>query len=110
MNRILPFSRRFTIDIDVRMPYGLNLSPNRTSAQIAGHTAINKNVPAYQFIINPSDAVLENLATAQNARKSYIDSILSLINVVPNPYYSYSAYETASQLETKVRFVNIPTG
>ena len=30
--------------------------------------------------------------------------------MVPNPYYSYSTYETASQLETKVRFVNVPTG
>jgi hypothetical protein len=98
------------IDIDVRMPYGLNLSPNRTSAQIAGNAAINRNVPAYQFIINPSDAVLENLATAQDARKSYVDSILALVNVVPNPYYSYSDYETASQLETKVRIINLPTG
>ena len=31
-----------------------------------------------------------------------------MINVVPNPYYSYSNYETASQLETKVRFTNVP--
>ena len=30
--------------------------------------------------------------------------------MVPNPYYSYSNYETASQLETKVRIVNLPVG
>ena len=42
------------------------------------------------------------------ARKSYQDSILSRISVVPNPYYSYSTYETLSQLETKVRFINVP--
>ena len=34
--------------------------------------------------------------------------ILDQIGVVPNPYYSYSTYETLSQLETKVRFVNVP--
>lgn len=33
---------------------------------------------------------------------------MSAINVVPNPYYSYSTYETTSQLETKVRFINVP--
>ena len=33
-----------------------------------------------------------------------------MISVVPNPYYSYSKYETASQLETKVRIINLPTG
>ena len=51
-----------------------------------------------------------NLATTSDSRKSYIDSLLAGINVVPNPYYSYSEYETTSQLETKVRIVNLPTG
>ena len=99
-----------TIDIDIRTPYNKYMSFNGTDASRTGNTAINKNMPVYQFVINASDAVLENLATANNARQSYIDSILSLINVVPNPYYSYSNYETASQLETKVRFINLPTG
>jgi hypothetical protein len=54
--------------------------------------------------------VLEKLATAESARQSYKDSLLAQINVVPNPYYSYSKYETGSQLETKVRIVNLPTG
>jgi hypothetical protein len=71
---------------------------------------INKNMPAYQFRLNASDAVLENLATGADARKTYQDSLLAAINVVPNPYYSYSKYETTSQLETKVRIVNLPTG
>ena len=99
-----------TIDIDVRTPYNKFMSFNGTDASRTGNTAINKNMPVYQFVINSSDAVLENLATSNNARQSYIDSILSLINVVPNPYYSYSNYETSSQLETKVRFINLPTG
>ena len=99
-----------TIDIDIRTPYNKYMSFNGTEAVRTGYTAINKNMPVYQFVINESDAVIENIATAANARQSYIDSLLAMINVVPNPYYSYSNYETASQLETKVRFINLPTG
>ncbi|MBP5680709.1 MAG: hypothetical protein J6X31_06640, partial [Bacteroidales bacterium] len=99
-----------TVDIDIRTPYSKYMGFNGTDALRTGNAAINKNMPVYQFVINSSDAVLENLATDNNARKSYVDSLLSLINVVPNPYYSYSNYETASQLETKVRFINLPTG
>ena len=35
------------------------------------------------------------------------DSILSLINVVPNPYYAYSNYET-NRLDNLVKIVNLP--
>ncbi|HLP13769.1 MAG TPA: hypothetical protein VK177_17680 [Flavobacteriales bacterium] len=35
------------------------------------------------------------------------DSILALINVVPNPYYAYSAYE-ANRLDNRVKIVNLP--
>ena len=99
-----------TINIDVRTPYGNYMSPNRTTS--ASSTAVNKNheMPVYQFVLAAEDAVRENIATASNARQEYIDSLLGQINVVPNPYYSYSDYETASQLETKVRIVNLPTG
>lgn len=99
-----------TIDIDVRSPYGRYMSANGTTSARAGVDNVNVNMPAYQFQIEASDAVLENLATREDARKSYVDSILNMITVVPNPYYSYSNYETASQLETKVRITNLPTG
>ncbi len=99
-----------TIDIDVRAPYGNFLSRNNTTSVAAGVQNCNRELPIYQFVINESDAAINNRATASNARQEYIDSILSLINVVPNPYYSYSDYETASQLETKVRIINLPTG
>lgn len=33
---------------------------------------------------------------------------LDLINVVPNPYYAYSAYETG-RLDTRVKIINLPT-
>ncbi len=99
-----------TIDIDVRAPYNPYLATNHTTSTDAGAVVANKEMPAYQFYLSSSDAVIENLATASNARQEYIDSLLGAINVVPNPYYSYSEYETASQLETKVRIVNLPTG
>ena len=95
-----------TVNIDIRAPYNRFLSQNGTKIT----RPVNNNMPAYQFVINASDAVLENLATKEGATQSYKDSLLSQINVVPNPYYSYSQYETASQLETKVRIVNLPTG
>ncbi|MBQ9417021.1 MAG: hypothetical protein IJU19_00370 [Bacteroidales bacterium] len=99
-----------TVDLDVRIPYNRNMSPNMTTNTQCGLTDLNSNMPAYQFRLGGSDAVLENLATASNDQQTYADSLLNLINVVPNPYYSYSNYETASQLETKVRIVNLPTG
>lgn len=99
-----------TIHIDVRSPYGTYMSTNKTTSVNAGAALRNHEMPAYQFVLGPDDAVLENIATASNARQDYIDSLLGRINIVPNPYYSYSNYETASQLETKVRIINLPTG
>jgi hypothetical protein len=99
-----------TVDIDVRTPYGSFLGPNKTQSASAGFTRVNREMPVYQFVLSAKDAVLENLATRDNAQQRYIDSLLGQINIVPNPYYSYSQYETSSQLETKVRIVNLPTG
>ena len=99
-----------TIDIDVRSPYGRYMSHNGTTNTDCGLENINNNMPTYLFRLSEKDAVLEGLATSGNDSKSYADSLLGLINVVPNPYYSYSYYETASQLETKVRIINLPTG
>lgn len=98
------------IDIDVRVPYGTYMSRNNTTSQAAGTSRANHEMPAYQFVMGSNDAAINGLATRDNARQEYIDSLLGLINVVPNPYYSYSSYETASQLETKVRIVNLPIG
>ena len=99
-----------TINIDVRHPYGNNLSFSGTTSAHANINNVNNDKPAYQFVINSSEVVLNDLATRSNARQDYVDSLLGAINVIPNPYYSYSHYETSSQLETKVRIVNLPTG
>ncbi|MBP5548075.1 MAG: hypothetical protein J6X58_04180 [Bacteroidales bacterium] len=97
-----------TIDINVNNRYGMYLGDNKTTRQNAGMTAINNNNPMFRFELGDDIITLTNQASGDNARQSYKDSIMDAINVVPNPYYSYSTYETQSQLETKVRFINVP--
>ena len=53
-----------TINIDVRAPYGTYMSANRTSSINSGAVLKNHEMPAYQFVLGPDDAVLENIATA----------------------------------------------
>jgi hypothetical protein len=47
-----------------------------------------------------------DIATRINNNSAAV-SALDLINVVPNPYYSYSDYET-DQLDNRVKIVNLP--
>jgi len=97
-----------TIDIDVPTQYASYYGPNNVTRRPAAEVE-NGNRPMYMFELSEEIATRTGKALADNATKDYRDSLLSLINVVPNPYYSASAYETASQLETKVRFVNLPS-
>ena len=97
-----------TIELNVNNRYGKYLGDNGTKPENAGLTTVNDNNPMYMFELTPDIVTLTNVATKADARQSYKDSIMEAINVVPNPYYSYSTYETASQLETKVRFINVP--
>jgi hypothetical protein len=60
---------------------------------------INKYLPVYKFNTASLATKKNDLVTAKAA--------LSLINVVPNPYYAYSAYET-SQLDNRVKITNLP--
>jgi hypothetical protein len=63
-------------------------------------TVLNENAgfPMYQFTIN--SPTLKIQATS-------LESVLDNINVVPNPYYGYSEYET-SKLDNRVKVVNLP--
>ena len=53
----------------------------------------------YEF--NTSDLISEDGNNKQAV------SALDLINVVPNPYYGYSEYET-SQLDNRIKITNLP--
>lgn len=61
--------------------------------------SLNNWRPAYRFSTDGLETVKNDDATAETA--------LDMMDIVPNPYYAYSAYET-SRVENKVRFVNLP--
>lgn len=81
-----------TIKLRVKKQYGTQLS--------------NLNDPSSpheqpRFRFNTSDIAPEQgVAAGKDAMK--------LINIVPNPYYAYSAYE-GSQLDNRVKITNLPT-
>ena len=55
--------------------------------------------PSYYFTTTGLQTVVQHNEVAKNA--------LDLINIVPNPYYAYSAYET-SRIDNVVKFTNLP--
>ncbi|MEO5674322.1 MAG: hypothetical protein ABIQ74_06720, partial [Chitinophagales bacterium] len=59
----------------------------------------NAGMPRYTFSTASLAAVPQNTPTAIAA--------LDTINVVPNPYYAYSAYEQ-SQLDNRIKITNLP--
>ena len=62
------------------------------------------NYPNYRF---STEGIAPTVMTAE----SQVDSVMDLINVVPNPYYAYSTYEgveNGGQLDTRVRITNLP--
>ncbi len=59
----------------------------------------NGNFPFYKFSMAAQAAQVKQEEVAKGA--------LSLINVVPNPYYAYSNYEN-NQLDNRIKIVNLP--
>lgn len=59
----------------------------------------NLNKPMYTFNTAELKTTVQDNEAAKDA--------LSLINVVPNPYYAYSAYET-NQLDNRIKITNLP--
>jgi hypothetical protein len=53
----------------------------------------------YSFTTKGQEAITADANTLNNG--------LSLINIVPNPYYAFSAYET-SKLDNRVKITNVP--
>ncbi len=94
-----------TIDLNVTKPYTQYYSANNTSPSQCGLTVQNANNPMYLFEITSDIVTLTNQSSSNENLKN---SILDNISVIPNPYYSSSAYETSSQLDTRVRVANLP--
>ena len=62
-------------------------------------TGVNNGYPAYELELRG--------VTAEDVPLSEADSILSFINVVPNPYYGYSEYEIDA-FSNRIRITNLP--
>ncbi|MAR66304.1 MAG: hypothetical protein CL833_03520 [Crocinitomicaceae bacterium] len=61
--------------------------------------AANEWYPLYRFTTTDIATITSNNDTAVSA--------LDLINVVPNPYYAYSAYES-NKLDSRIKITNLP--
>ncbi len=83
-----------TIHLRVAKPYDTNWGANWKNPN-----PVNNNYPMYSFSTNGLQVETSNDSAAQAA--------LNLINIVPNPYYGYSSYES-SRLDTRVRIINLP--
>jgi hypothetical protein len=86
-------SNEVKVRIRVSKPYKSNYSTYGSS------TPQNNNYPMYTFSTDDLETIKKDAETAKNA--------LDIINIVPNPYYAYSTYET-SQLDNRVRITNLP--
>ncbi|MEM8907978.1 MAG: hypothetical protein AAGD05_09055 [Bacteroidota bacterium] len=63
-------------------------------------TGENNSYPAYEIR-------LDNVEAEAIEGETEVDSVLNLVNVVPNPYYGFSDYEN-SQFSTVVKITNLP--
>jgi hypothetical protein len=77
------------VKLRVERPY-----ENFTTASL-----VNASLPYYEFDMTGFEVELGNA--------SAMDSALAMIDVVPNPYYAYSEYET-NKLDNRIKIVNLP--
>ncbi len=70
-----------------------------SKARVIEHTSINSFNPTYSFNTNEIYAEKQKLIASENRIKD--------INIVPNPYYGYSSYET-NQIDNRVKVTNLP--
>jgi hypothetical protein len=94
---------RQLLETEVRLSLGV-AKPYRTYLDYTGSPepyvpARNGGRPLYAFSTS-GFAVQTGVAEVLN-------EVLDIINVVPNPYYAFSGYET-SRLDNRVKFINLP--
>jgi hypothetical protein len=99
-------------DVTVKLRVGKSYKPGYSAAYYKGNNThwnyldtslapLNKNIPMYQFST-------DGIAT-HTSQHDVAVSALDLINVVPNPYYAYSDYETSPQdLDHEILITNLP--
>lgn len=90
-----PGSELLESDVKVR----LRVSSEYEKYQPWGNERNNSN-PMYQFSTS-------GVATETGNTQLVKNEVLDTINVVPNPYYAYSNYET-SRLDNRIKIINLP--
>ena len=89
------------IKLRVSRPYMRYSSRWYEDASQAPNASQNQGYPMYQF-------TTKNLVPVSvNKTEETMDTLLSEINIVPNPYYGFSQYEQTA-LQNYVRIVNLP--
>jgi hypothetical protein len=86
-------------DVKIRLRVGKPYERWYSAEDIGSSSPQNDNWPMYSFSTADIATTVNDNVTAQTA--------LDLINIVPNPYYAFSEYET-SQIDNRVRFTNLP--
>lgn len=81
-------------EVKIRLRVSREYKQYQTSA-----TPVNNNNPVYTF---NTDDLCQSANDLTKAKKT-----LDMINVVPNPYYAYSAYEN-NQLDNRIKITNLP--
>jgi hypothetical protein len=98
-----PFSSDVRISLRLARPYqSITTGDNAWDSVQYSHNNWN---PKYLFEIPESYKM--NTTDVANATDEVKNEILDIISIVPNPYYSYSGYETG-KLDTRVKFSNLP--
>jgi hypothetical protein len=83
------FETTAKVKLRVEKPYDVFTTASTTNA----------GLPMYEFDMTGLETEFNN--------EYAIDSALAMINVVPNPYYAYSEYET-DQLDNRIKITNLP--
>lgn len=77
----------------------VKLRVEKSYDRFATASTFNSKLPLYEFDMTGMEAEKGNALAA--------DSALALINVVPNPYFAYSEYETG-KLDRRIKVTNLP--
>jgi hypothetical protein len=102
---LAPGHQLFETDVKVRLRIAKSYQRGYAASTVNGTSPdsvfvpANKNYPMYTFNTNDIETHKGDNETAKAA--------LDLINIVPNPYYAYSAYEKKA-LENIVKITNLP--
>jgi hypothetical protein len=82
------------LETDVRLRVRIN-----KEYEVFTATNANGGVPMYGWSMDAYATDKVNMASLNDA--------LSMINVVPNPYYAYSGYER-NKVDNRIKFINLP--